>query len=103
MTTTEEREAIEVRLARSGIGWVELEKAIRTCDVDRAAELLGIKGLSLLVAMVIEKHYPADIFPVDGVQYGVNWAYDEGGNGPQPGVKWIALMRMALEEVAGAE
>ncbi len=69
---------------------------------ERFAHELGVRGLSWMIQTVLDDHYPTDVFPQDRVQYGVNWAGEHGGEDIDPGVKWIALLRLALEEVPDA-
>jgi hypothetical protein len=101
VTKTEELPAIEERLINSGIGQDELADAFQAVSLEGFINRLGIRSLSLLVAEVLARHYSADIFP-EGSHF-VAWSSNEGGREIDPGVKWIACLRLALKEVAGAE
>lgn len=98
MTQTEELPAIEERLLLSGIGRKDLNEAFTVPSIEQFAHRLGMRSLNRLIAMVLAEHYSADIFPADGVLYPA-WGGEHGGDDIDPGVKWIACLRLALEVV----
>ena len=91
---------IEERVLLSFIGGAEASEAFKTTEIDRFIDRLGMRGLNWIIASVIARHYSADVFPEDGKVMNINWRADaDYGPGLDPGVKWIALLRMAMEEV----
>lgn len=99
MTSNVEVLPIDERIILSGIGRDDLTEAFaRSSTVDGFVQLLGMRGLNWLIAAVLSRHYPADVFPPDGVLY-PSWGGERGGDDIQPGVKWAATLRLAIEEV----
>lgn len=80
-------------------GWHEWQAVIDGGTPEVIAERIGMRGLNWMIRAVLDAHYPESVFPQDGVQEGVRWRGSYGGDDIEPGVKWIVLLRMALEEV----
>ena len=102
MTRVETTDPTEERWLSTEWGVKEAEDAFRAPTFDGFIDSLGIDGLNYIIARVVDEHYPADVFPTDGVIY-PSWGGEHGGSDIQPGVKWIALLRQALEEIIDAE
>lgn len=81
--------------------WDLIEGDDRPESPEDFAAGIGIRGLSWLVRAVLDAHYPEDIFPWREIQFGVSWASEHGGTDIDPGVKWVALLRMALDVLPG--
>jgi hypothetical protein len=89
------------------VSWREIGRAqvIEDAEPDEEAAFeefvrsTGIYGLSYLAERILDEHYPADVFQWKEVQYGVTWGGEHGGEDIGPGVKWAALLRMAIAEL----
>ena len=77
----------------------------RTClsgvSTQRFIENLGLEGMSWLVTAYLDRHYPIEAFPVDIVI--PSWLGNDSGREFGPGVRWIALLRQAQEELNRAK
>lgn len=63
----------------------------------------GIYGLSWFARQVIGDHYGEEVFQWRDVQFGVIWAGERAGEDIDPGVRWVALMQLALSQLDGIE
>lgn len=90
----------------SGMGHDEVLAALesiyeRGVSVDRFSKKLGLRGLTWLIATVLDEHYPEVVFPADVLH--PTWGGEHGGDDIDPGVKWVALLRQAIKEVQPRE
>lgn len=102
MTTSELTPSVEERLIASGLGADEAYEAFRMHDFDKFIERLGLRGLNFIIAKVLDDHYPESIFSTGTLLY-PSWASEHGGEDIQPGIKWAAFLRAAIEEINRAE
>jgi len=98
VTKTEELPAIEERILLSGIGEGEFTHAFLATSSDVFFERIGLSGLNWIIASVLAKTYPAVVFDTDGTLY-ETWGGEHGGEDIEPGMKWLAALRLGLEVV----
>ena len=79
-------------------GKMEVEEEIGEHTTQRLIERTGVRGLTYLIAEVLDEHYPADVFG-DGSIVVPSWMDDHGGTSFDPGVRWVALLRQAIKEI----
>lgn len=79
-------------------GATQLGTAIRnSLDTDSLVHELGIYSLSHLIEKVLDEHYPADVFGNGDLVVELSWA--QGRRDIDPGVRWVALLRLALKQL----
>ena len=84
-----------------GIGRQQLEHAVYTeADLNKFVAKLGIYALSALIEMTLDRHYPKEVFGDGSILY-PTWASNDprGGEEIDPGVRWVACLRQALEQL----
>lgn len=84
---------------RADPGYQEVRSGLAFSWPEQFIVRIGMRGLNWMIRTVLDKHYPLDVFPQEDVQYGVMWGGEHAGADIDPGVKWVALLRMALKEV----
>lgn len=67
-------------------------------EIGRLVEMAGVYEVNWLLTEILNRRYPADIFG-DGKIVQPSWLDEHGGDSFDPGVKWVAVLRLALQQV----
>ena len=89
----------EITKPPQSAGYMNIEEALKfNRHPEEFIADLTMNGLNYIISTMLDLRYPADIFGKASQVY-PSWSSEHGGEDIDPGVRWVVLLRAALEQL----